>query len=363
MTLAPDGVTARAMGGRWVSLGVFLLTVLAVNAWSGRRDHAAGAPFSLRAPAEFEKMNKQEAAEMLLEDEEAAKTAGSGALFLRYGKDEEDKRYTEVLQYEEDDYGVRTGEADRSAHFDRGVIEIDDHPLKIIDSKITTLGGHEVIVGRLDAQVDSEGGKLPVRLTRYVVPTDRGRAVVDAYCLVKDEATYRPRFDQAVASARGIATRPGRLPWYYVSLIGGAAALITELAMRLRVKGKPAPAGGTKEPAEGEDKRLDEEDGAPEPRVKKTYKAKARPSESSEEGGKSADDEGLTTARARRLADGHSRRELDRLCTQRAVPCPRPRLPWHAHARSRRGGARAGTSWCEGAARSGARDRADERSR
>jgi hypothetical protein len=329
LTLAPGGVKARAMGGRWVSLGVFVLTVLAVNWWSGRRDHAAGAPFSLRAPAEFEKMNKQEAAEMLLQDEDAAKAAGSGALFLRYGKDEEDKRYTEVLQYEEDDYGVRTGEADRSAHFDRGVIEIDDHPLKILDSKITTLGDHEVIVGRLDAQVDSEGGKLPVRLTRYVLPTDRGRAVVDAYCLVKDEAVYRPRFDQAVAAARGVATRPGRLAWYYVSLIGGAAALLTELVLRLRVgkapgeKPAPVPPAGDEPTAggAGEDKSVDEEDADDEPRPKKTYKAKARPTGTEENAAGSKAKKALVFARDGERAVLDSRRAPERLSTSRATSC------------------------------------------
>jgi hypothetical protein len=257
---------------------VFGLVVVAVNAWSGRRDAPAGVPFSVRAPAEFERMNKQEAAEMLLQDEEAAKQAGTGALFLRYGKDEEDKRYTEVLQVDEDDYAVRMGEADRSAHFDRGVIEIDDHPLKILDSKLTTLGGHDVLIGRLEAQVDSEEGKLPVRLTRYILPSDRGRATVDAYCLVKDEALYRPKFDAAVAAARGVATRPGKLAWYYVSAIGGAAALLTELALRLRVRGpsggaKPVgPAGDENEEAKGE------EDDAPKPapKAKKAYKAKKR---------------------------------------------------------------------------------------
>jgi hypothetical protein len=327
------------MGGRWVSLGVFLLTVLAVNLWSGRRDHAAGAPFSLRAPAEFEKMNKQEAAEMLLQDEEAAKTAGSGALFLRYGKDEEDKRYTEVLQYEEDDYGVRMGEADRSAHFDRGVIEIDDHPLKILDSKITTLGDHEVIVGRLDAQVDSEGGKLPVRLTRYVLPTDRGRAVVDAYCLVKDEAIYRPRFDQAVAAARGVATRPGRLAWYYVSLIGGAAALLTELVLRLRVRsgskaassGKPTTTGDESHTAgtDTEGKSLDEDASDDEPRPKKTYKAKTKPAavdaagdaEQADSTKKPKPKQALARETRDGSALGHSRRASERLCTSRAASC------------------------------------------
>ena len=228
------------MGARWISLGVFVLTVLAVNAWSNRRDRPAGVPFTLRAPEGFERMNKQEAAEMLLGDEEAAKEAGQGSLFLRYGKDDEDKRYTEVLQVEEDDYAVRMGEADRSSHFDRGVLEIGDHALKILDSKVTRLGPNEVLVARLSAEVESDGGKLPVRLTRYVLPSDRGRAFVDAYCLEKDEATYRPLFDASVAAARGVATRPGKLPWYYVSLIGGGAALLSELALRLRV-GKGAP--------------------------------------------------------------------------------------------------------------------------
>lgn len=272
------------MGARWVSLGVFVLVVIAVNLWSGRRDQAAGTPFSVRGPAEFERQNKQEAAEMLLGDEEEAKGAGTGSLFLRYGKDDEDKRYTEVLQVDEDDYAVRTGEDDRKDHFNRGVIEIDGHSLKILDSKIVELGGHEVIVGRLETEIDSEGGKLKVRLIRYILPSDRGRAVVDGYCLASEESVYRPKFDASVAAARGVAVRPGKLPWYYVSAIGGVAALLTEVALRLRVRGRKAPPAPPK--TDGEPTPASEpEAGAPTsaPKAKKSYKAKKRAEEASDD--------------------------------------------------------------------------------
>lgn len=267
------------MGARWLSLGVFVLVCLAVNLWSGRRDRAAGTTFSVRGPAEFERQNKQEAAEMLLGDEDSAKGAGTGSLFLRYGKDDEDKRYTEVLQVDEDDYAVRTGEDDRKDHFNRGVIEIDGHSLKILDSKIVELGGNEVIVGRLETEIDSDGGKLKVRLIRYILPSDRGRAVVDGYCLASEESIYRPKFDASVAAARGVALRPGKLPWYYVSAIGGAAALLTELALRWRVRGRNAKAAPATNDPPVPDEAADDAPAKPATKPKKSYKAKKRDEE------------------------------------------------------------------------------------
>jgi hypothetical protein len=234
---------------RVVAVLTFLAVVTLLNLWGRRRDRLSGLPFELRAPPEFQAVDRAEAAVYVAEGDpdKASALAAGGQVFLRYGQDDDDRKYTEVVEVSEDDYPIRPGEHDRSALFGRSVIEIGKDPVKVLSSEVRELGGKPVIIGKLEAEVSGQ----PVRLLRYVMATDRGRATVDTWCLTREEGRYRPVYEAMIATARGVAVRPERLPWYWVSLIAGGASLAAfVLTHRLR---RPAAALDALTPSRRED--------------------------------------------------------------------------------------------------------------
>ena len=212
------------MSPRLVSILAFLATAFVVNVWSSRRDVPARAPFEVQPPPGFQPIDRGAAAvDVSGEDPElAAARSKGGALFMHFGETEEDKWYTEVVDVHEDDFPLRPGDADRESMFPSARMEFQGHPVKLLESHVGKYGSNEAIAATLEAEVE----KKPVRIFSYVMPTDKGRARVDAYCLAAEQAKYKPEFDRMITAAKGVAHRPERLAWYLVALLAAAVGAV-----------------------------------------------------------------------------------------------------------------------------------------
>lgn len=256
---------------RLAAIATFLLTVYVLNVWGARRDKAAGAPFEVTPPEGFAEVDRKAAALIAAGGDEAESQAlgTGGALYLHFAAegDEADGKYTEVLEVSEDVFPVRVGEEERKSYFGRGVVALGDHQLRVLESRIVDLGGRGAIFGKMEAEVD--GKKVLVH--RWIFPSDKGRAIMDAYCLASEEAKYRPMFDRAAASVRGVATRPERIPWYFVSAISAVAASVVYFGIGRMFQPPPPPAPRVPAKRDEEDDEADDEadDHAPSPPARK----------------------------------------------------------------------------------------------
>ena len=230
------------MSPRLVALLSFVAAWVALNAWGARRDRLAQAGFEITAPPGFAEHERTTAAMVVADDDHTGATAlvkKGGVLFLHFENDSPPElEYLEVIEIEEDAYPLRPDEDVRRAIYGSGKLTIGNTTLDVLDSRVTRFGKNDAVAARLTALV---GGK-PVRLFQYLVPTDRGRAQVDCFCLVAEEDKYRPLFDAMIAGARGVAYRPVRLPWTTMALACGAFAVVAFFLARRLGRKRLAPA-------------------------------------------------------------------------------------------------------------------------
>lgn len=230
------------MSPRLVGMLAFIAAWIALNAWGSRRDRLSRSGFEVTGPPGFAEHERGAAAMVVADDSQQdaqALVKKGGVLFLHFENDSPpDLEYLEVVEIEEDGYPLRPDDEVRRAVYGSGKVTIGTTTLDVVDSRVTRFGKNDVIAARLSAVV---GGKQ-VRLFQYLVPTDRGRAQVDCFCLVVEEEKYRPQFEAMIAGARGVAYRPAKLPWTTVALVCGGVGLAAWLAMRRAIARKKLPA-------------------------------------------------------------------------------------------------------------------------
>jgi hypothetical protein len=213
----------------------FVATWIGFNVWTSRRDTLSQASFELKPPAGFTEEDKGAAA-MIIADDDAKEAKNAvkhgGQIFFHFEENSPPElEYGEVVEVKEDTYPLRPDEETRAALYGGGTLKMGDVVVKVVDSRVGKYGKNEAIAARLEA--DALGKKI--RFFQYVLPTDRGRAVVHASCLVVEEGKYRPIYDEMIANARGVAYRPTRLPWPAIAGISAAVGIAAFLvAWRLK---------------------------------------------------------------------------------------------------------------------------------
>ncbi len=247
---------------RIAGLLTFLAVVAALNWWGGRRDRPAGAVFELTPPTDFNEAQRDIAAAIVGGDDQKAVDAlmtGTSRVWFHWSADDGDEHeasYTEVVEASESDYPFRAGEDMKETLFGKGVVEIGDVPAKVIEARVVKLGPGEAVFARLEVTIKSEKwGAQPLRVFRWVVPTDKGMGMIDAYCLAEEENKYSAAFTRMAEGARGIAYRPARLHWTLTGACGAIAGLIVAFGVS-RLGARPTPAT----PSAPTRRRTDEED-------------------------------------------------------------------------------------------------------
>lgn len=252
------------MAPRIAGLLTFLAVVACLNLWGSRRDRPAGAQLEVTPPTDFNEAQRNIAAAIVGGDDEKAVEAlmtGTSRVWFHWSADDGDEHeasYTEVVEVSESDYPFRPGEELKETLFGKGVVEIGDVPAKVVEARVTKLGPGEAVFARLEATVKSERwGAQPVRVFRWVVPTDKGMGMIDAYCLAEEENKYVASYTRMAEGARGVAFRPARLPWTLTGAAGGVAGLLVALGVS-RLGKRPAPPAPAPPSRDEEDE--DEED-------------------------------------------------------------------------------------------------------
>lgn len=223
------------MTPRTIGLIAFAATWIAFNFWTSRRDTLSMAPFELQPPAGFTEEDKGAAAMVLADDDaKEAKNAlkHGGQVFFHFEENSTPElEYGEVVEVKEDTYPLRPDEETRAALYGSGLLKMGEMAVKVVDSRVGKYGKNDAIAARLEAETPGK----KIRFFQYVLPTDKGRAVVHASCLVVEEAKYRPIYDEMIANARGVAYRPTRLPWPAFAGLSAAVGIVAFLvAFRLR---------------------------------------------------------------------------------------------------------------------------------
>ena len=261
------------MAPRIAGLLTFLAVVAGLNFWGGRRDKPAGSALEITPPTDFNEAKRTIAAAIVGGDDEKAVEAlmtGTSRVWFHWSNDDGDEseaRYTEVVELSESDYPFRPGEELRDTLFGKGVVEIGDVAAKVVETKVVKLDRGDAVFAKLEAPVKSEKyGKQTVRVFRWVVPTDKGMGMIDAYCLAEEESKYASSFQRMAAGAKGLATRPERLPWYLTGAIGAVFGLAMAFGVsRLTTKAPPPP---PKPAPTDDDEDEDEEEEDPDPKAR-----------------------------------------------------------------------------------------------
>lgn len=235
------------MAPRLAGLLTFLAVVAALNLWGGRRDRPAGAPLEITPPVDFNEAQRDIAAAIVGGDDDKAVEAlmaGTSRVWFHWSADDGDEHeasYTEVVELSESDYPFRPGDELKETLFGKGVVEIGDVPAKVVEARVVRLGPGDAVFARLEATVKSERwGEQPIRVFRWVVPTDKGMGMIDAYCLAAEENKYAAAFTRMAEGARGVAFRPARLHWALAGAAGAVAGALVAFAV-WRVGRSPAP--------------------------------------------------------------------------------------------------------------------------
>ena len=229
------------MSPRLIGMLAFVAAWFALNAWGARRDRLSRAGFEVTGPPGFAAHERGAAAMVIADDSQRdaqALVKKGGVLFLHFENDSpKELEYLEVIEIEEDAYPLRPDESVRQAVYGAGKVTIGTTTLDVVDSRVTRFGPNDAIAARLTATV----GDKQVRLFQYLVPTDRGRAQVDCFCLVAEEEKYRPQFEAMIAGARGVAYRPAKLAFALVAGVCSAVGLAAFLLARRRKMPRAAP--------------------------------------------------------------------------------------------------------------------------
>jgi hypothetical protein len=214
------------MSHRLVALLAFVAVFLGIQVFGARRDRPARVPFEMTPPADFQSFDRSDAAAYAanFDEEEMKKYSpeGGAKVFLHFRAEGEPPGPPIVVETEINPYELRVQDSDRDALFTKPGMTREGVDLTLRESHVAKLGDNEVIVARYDATV----GEVPVVMSMYAVPTDRGMALVSAFCPKADESKYVPIYDQMIAGAKGVAYRPARLAWYLSALFSAFVAAI-----------------------------------------------------------------------------------------------------------------------------------------
>lgn len=224
----------------------FLVTVFGTYFVLDKRDKPAGQRFSFTAPPDFHDTIE--------------------GVYFHGGEVDEEANYRELMTLDEGEGTFFPGEGARVQLYGKGsAIVGDETVMKVVESSVTRVGDAPVVFAKLQGK-DKDDVEIQVYTWHYA--TDRGWATLRGFCLPSEATTYRPQFEAAARSAKGIAVRVERPEWWQVSAAGFGVGAVLWFALSRRFGAKKAPPKAPPPPDDADedddedDEALPEKDGA-----------------------------------------------------------------------------------------------------